>query len=97
MGMGWGRGRRGAELLAAELGVGTSGQCACRAGAAQAVGQGKDARVWVQLGTWLSLYYLRINLCSVSSVCSVPFNCALPLLKSFVLPLLFGKAFINLN
>lgn len=67
MGMGWGKGvGEGAELLAAELCVGTSeSQCAWRAGAAarQWGWRGKDVLVWVQLGTWLSLYYLRINLC----------------------------------
>lgn len=54
-------GRRGAELLAAELCVGTSESVCLEQ--QKAVGTGEGCSVWVQLGTWLSLYYLRINLC----------------------------------
>lgn len=58
-----GRGRRGAELLAAELSVGTS-EGAWRAGAAgRQWGCREGCSCLGTAGTWLSLYYLRINLC----------------------------------
>lgn len=66
MGMGWGKGvERGQSCWQQSCVLARVSQCAWRAGAAgRQWGQSrKDAHVWVQLGTWLSLYYLRINLC----------------------------------